>query len=313
LTNCLFKENVDFRNSTFEGNVSFKESIFKSKTRFHCSIFNKSVNFQNTTFMNLVDFYLSTFNDTQKFYLTDFLDVTIFSNVTFNKQVQFLYNKISEKTFVSFENAVFNQSFDISRSNFWCRLQVWGIRTKVIPNEFWLYETNKIKKVDVELTSNSLKSIRESYRRIKQEFRNNNNNIEALRFQEYEMVLYEKELKYEEQRKTDDRIVLWLNKWSNNFGTSWVRGLKFTFIITLIFYLIFLLTISNQLYFKFDIEGIGNWLKSFFEFLNITTWNYKPFGIENYTWGYIVLFIGRMFISYGYYQTIQAFRKYGKN
>lgn len=29
--------------------------------------------------------------------------------------------------------------------------------------------------------------------------------------------------------------------------------------------------------------------------------------------GYAILFIGRIFIGYGYYQTIQAFRKYGKN
>ena len=28
---------------------------------------------------------------------------------------------------------------------------------------------------------------------------------------------------------------------------------------------------------------------------------------------YLILFIGRIFIGYGYYQTIQAFRKFGKS
>ena len=48
----------------------------------------------------------------------------------------------------------------------------------------------------------------------------------------------------------------------------------------------------------------------------------KPFDDENENslfseskdwFFYLILFIGRIFIGYGYYQTIQAFRKYGKS
>jgi hypothetical protein len=57
-------------------------------------------------------------------------------------------------------------------------------------------------------------------------------------------------------------------------------------------------------------------IKYFLQFLNIAKWGYSPFGIDiqkSYPEGYIILFIGRIFIGYGYYQTIQAFRKFGKN
>lgn len=311
--NCNFELNVNFKNSEFIESVNFKNSKFKSKTRFHFSVFHKYCNFENTTFVKLVDFYSCEFRDTQQFHLTDFLDITIFSKVIFYGQVQFIYNKITEKTYISFENAIFKESFDISRANFWGPMQVWGIETKVFPDFSWLYETDNIKKHNIKQSSVSLKCIRESYRRIKQEFRKDNNNIEALRFQEYEMMLYEKELKLQEKRKKEDVIVLFFNKCSNKFGTSWSRGLGFTLFVTLIFYLLFLLSIADNLSLSLNWIGIGNFLKYFLQFLNVAIWNYAPFGIEDYILGYIILFVGRIFIGYGYYQTIQAFRKYGKN
>ncbi|WP_162419523.1 pentapeptide repeat-containing protein [Cyclobacterium roseum] len=313
-SNCTFNMNVDFRNCNFYVETSFKKSEFISKCRFHFSNFETPINFENTTFNNLVDFYHSDFKETQSFFLTDFLNISIFSNVTFHRQVQFLYNKVGEKTFISFENATFKKSLDISRSNFWCRLQVWGVITPVIPEEQWLYETDNINQTAISTNLVALKRIRESYRIIKQELRGEGNNIEALKYHEYEMEVYSKELKSRtETRKTGDLIILWFNKWSNNFGTSWSRALAFTLITTFIFYSIFLLSISDELIFAFSLESIGNTIKYFIQFLNVTSWDFKPFGISDFIWGYVILYIGRLFIGFGYYQTIQAFRKYGKN
>ena len=56
-------------------------------------------------------------------------------------------------------------------------------------------------------------------------------------------------------------------------------------------------------------ENIRHW----FGFVNVTNWDYKPFGVKKYGFSYIPLFIGRIFIAYGIYQTIQAFRKFSKN
>lgn len=124
------------------------------------------------------------------------------------------------------------------------------------------------------------------------------------------MAMFEKEI--ENKKNSENCILIWLNKKSNNFGTSWINGVCFTLFITLIFYLLFLTTFSSDLYFECSWGAFAVTLKHFFEFLNIAKWDIKPFGIENYSWGYIVLFLGRLFIAYGYYQTVQAFRKYGR-
>ena len=311
---CHFEMNADFKDSTFNGDVNFDQTFFENKTRFHYSEFHNCASFENTKFNALVDFFKAEFFKSQRFHLTDFNDIAIFSNVTFNGPVQFLYNKINTKTFISFENANFKQSLDLSRANFWCRLQVWSIEIKM-PIDLSFYYPKEKYFEEFEKKLIALKSIRESYRRIKQEFRNDHNNIEAIRFQEYEMTVYKNELKIRSNKiknKCQDKITLWFNKWSNKFGTRWDRGIAFTVIATIIFYSFFLILISDSLCFDFSNEGFGNLFKYFFQFLNIASWTYEPFGI-NYTWAYIALFIGRIFIGYGYYQIIQAFRKYGKN
>ncbi|MDO5105100.1 pentapeptide repeat-containing protein [Capnocytophaga sp.] len=111
-----------------------------------------------------------------------------------------------------------------------------------------------------------------------------------------------------------DRVLLWFNKNSNDFGTNWMVGVNFTFIVGLITYLLILIPISHKLKPNFEPEGIGLFLRYYGELLNPLKWNdIKPFEQELGSWQYIIAFIGRIFIGYGYYQTIQAFRKYGKS
>jgi hypothetical protein len=313
LENCIFTKNVNFKDCDFIKDVSFDESKFNEKIRFHRTHFRGNTSFNNTSFNKLVDFYWAIFYKTQQFHLTDFLGYAIFSNVTFKHQVQFLYNKSSNATFISFENTDFQQSFDISRSNFRCNIHTYGMKTNVFPSELWLYENENTEIVETPQTIKNLKHLRESYRRIKQEFRNIHNQIEALKFQNYEMRVYEKELWLDKSNKKNDLIILTFNKYSNNFGKSWFTGLVFTLIITFIFYTLFLVSIEDRLIINLSSEGFGNYFRFFFQFLNITSWDYKPFGVENYIWGYSILFIGRIFIGYGYFQTIQAFRKHSKN
>ncbi|MCP4336273.1 MAG: hypothetical protein GY679_00265 [Mycoplasma sp.] len=85
--------------------------------------------------------------------------------------------------------------------------------------------------------------------------------------------------------------------------------------ITFVFFQLLLIYLKIEYAVKFDFTqtAVVDTFKIFFQFLNITNWDYKPFGIEDNGIVYIILFIGRIFIGYGYYQTIQAFRKYGKN
>jgi len=315
---CTFDGTTDFIGATFKNEVTFEKTKFLSNIRFISSEFKEFVNFENTVFEKLVDFYGAIFEKHQPFYRTDFLDKAMFAHVQFKGQVQFLYNKVSPNTIISFENATFHQSLDISRSNFWCKVQFWRIEiNSIIPSEFWLYENDMIEDTSTKNKKKALIKIRESYRRIKQEFNQEGNNIEALKFHEYEMHVYKEEASISKDKiKWEDRTTLLFNECSNNFGSSWLRGLWFTTKVSLLFYTIFLLMlcIFNELHFNLSWTSASDTLKYFIQFLNITVWEYKPFGLTTYNGlGYLVFFIGRIFIGYGYYQTIQAFRKYKSN
>ena len=113
--------------------------------------------------------------------------------------------------------------------------------------------------------------------------------------------------------KKNEKILLWFNKNSNNFGTNWFIGLNVTTLVALITYVVISLLSSNVIL-QFDAEGVGNFLKGLVKIINVTEWSDITFLEQELTnWQYIFLFIGRIFIGYGYYQTIQAFRKFGKS
>lgn len=317
---CVFDEDVSFKAASFNGKTSFEDSKFNSKVRFHWAKFKVSTTFRNTVFEDLVDFYCATFEKTQQFHLTDFLSIAIFSNVIFEKQVQFLYNKVNNNTIISFESSNFKQSLDLSRSNFWCKLNFWASRINPSPDELWLYETDEVEEKKLSSDVNALKRLRESFRIIKYQFRKEGNNIEAINFHKVEMELYRQELNTKPKKKKENatRFSLWLNKISNNFGTSWFKGIIFTLLTSLLFYCIFLITLfsSSKIQPKYTSKALEQTLTHWLEFLNITKWNFKYFDVELSDLGffsYLVLFISRIFIGYGYYQIVQAFRKYGKN
>lgn len=312
-------DEIKYSNCTFNFKIDLSNYVFKTKVRFHNCIFEKEVVCKNTTFNELVDFYQSTFKTNQIFHLTDFLDISIFSETTFEKGVIFRHNKISNKTYISFEKARFKNGLDISNSNFWCTLQVYGINVDPFsPSKDILnfYKKHYVKKGDDddELNKNMYLGIRESFRRIKQEFRKNENHINALDFHAHEMTVFKKELFHQDgMKKKKNQIILYLNSASNDFGKSWVKGVYFTFVVGVSFYMVPSVYYFCTKQIVFDINSVAENLNDFINYFHPLKWmSYKPYGITNHLM-LLILYMGKIFIGYGYYQTIQAFRKYGKN
>ena len=111
-----------------------------------------------------------------------------------------------------------------------------------------------------------------------------------------------------------DKIILWFNKNSNEFDTNWVVGVNFSLLVGTLAYLIVLL--SMFIFTDLTIDNINSsiFLTSLVDVFNITKWdNLEIIGVKLKGFSYLLLFIGRIFIGYGYYQTIQAFRKFGKS
>lgn len=181
------------------------------------------------------------------------------------------------------------------------------------------------------LDSEIKKSNRETWRIIKHEFIRQNNKIESLNYHALEMMEYEKELFgakkklrfalfrlirdfYQVFKKGNrtNKFVIFINRLSNGFNLLPFRGVAFTLISTLIFYLIFIYVaiIENNIELDYSLKYIGVNFRQALQFLNITDWKYYPFNLK-YDWAYGVLFLGRIIVGYGIYQTVQAFRKFG--
>ncbi|MCW3787232.1 pentapeptide repeat-containing protein [Plebeiibacterium sediminum] len=315
-----FKNRVVFSYASFNDIENFNNVSFAGKAEFYQVKFNKVSKLSNVQFHKLVDFNNSEFNSDILFHRIDFLDRSYFSGSSFNKQVSFLHCRVNSDTVLDFESVAFKNSLDISRANFACITNFWNIKLEeknVIPSNFNLYSNDDIIE-DVQLQPNNnirketLQKIRESYRIIKNSLRESGNEINALKFKGYEMAVYEKELEKGEKGKT----ILFFSKWSNNHGLSWGRGVLFTLFFTTITLYLFMLFSNKMIIWDWSKEAREQTLGAFVQFLNITNWNFNPWGIDlksDYPIGYMILFVGRIFIGYGYYQTVSAFRRFGKN
>ena len=81
-----------------------------------------------------------------------------------------------------------------------------------------------------------LKYQRDAFRQLKAASISNGNNIDALGFYRNEMHLYFKELRLNGGQKWYDFTLIFLNRWSSDFGQNWVLPLFWLFVFNGIFY-----------------------------------------------------------------------------
>lgn len=160
--------------------------------------------------------------------------------------------------------------------------------------------------IEVENTTISNVKDRKTARILKDSAFKCGNNIDALKYRAKEMDLYKSE-----SIPLSESILLKLNTWSNNNGLSWIRGILFTLSVWIIFFSSYVM-IHN---------GVGNtfiWTNPTFLKLSIEyLWLFNGLGgtidKELASWCEIIPFVfGKIFIGYGIFQTISAFRKHGK-
>jgi len=116
------------------------------------------------------------------------------------------------------------------------------------------------------------------------------------------------------------KINLWLNLVSNDFGRDWVRGSVFSFTVGLIFFCCLLVS-TDRFSIGFpsvSLDLLPAYLKfmnpfRFFELKDIFSNTAHENNIKLSRYSYLADFVGRIFIAYGFYQTIQAFRRFGRS
>lgn len=105
---------------------------------------------------------------------------------------------------------------------------------------------------------------------------------------------------------------LGLNWLSNDFGRNWLRGVFFSFSVGVIFFVLILMSSCAF----FCIPKIQeNLVSTFLMFMNPLRFIdlerlFSELKLNN--WSYLWDFLGRIAVAYGYYQTIQAFRRFGR-
>ena len=152
----------------------------------------------------------------------------------------------------------------------------------------------------------------ENYRQLRIAMESQGNRKEALHYKSLEMDCLRKELPF-----GWDKVLLFLNFLSNKHGLSWTRGVLFTILSALFFFLLYENTLQNpHFYWTFDSslliskDAFFNGTRYFLKYLS----SFPSLRFEQDTDSAAANFItvfARIFIGYGIFQTISAFRKFG--
>jgi uncharacterized protein YjbI with pentapeptide repeats len=312
-----FEVQLIFQNNCHFNHLDFSEANFKKKIRFYECRFKGKCNFENTKFQDLADFWKSTFYKSTAFYRTDFLDTTVFSACTFNENVLFTYSLFKDK--IIFRGAIFKKGLDLSLSLNSGEYSFFNITL----NNYVSKKHNNEDEYTQMLGDCEIPTInkKETFRIIKQHFQSNGDDLEYVKYLKlekkpiYEIVTQNlKETKLSEfwnyLHHSFDLLSLGLNRISNNHRNSYLLGIVFTVMVGLFFFSLSLLSLPD-----FTIEWEpSNWekmdlWKDYLSFMN-PTHDIKLFNHYCPTeWTYFWQTWGRIFVGYGIYQTVQAFRK----
>jgi uncharacterized protein YjbI with pentapeptide repeats len=344
--NCKFE--AEFKSRGSLGNITFIESEIsninfedgnfgseeekndkKGKVRFrNCHLFQ--TNFRNTTFNSIVDFWSSTFHNPVTFYKTDFIEVVVFSAVNFKENVLFTYTLIEKLMILRGTNP--EKGFDLSLAIISGRLSVFNFHFDDFKSygKIYKYINEALREQNISYQRAyediyekavsqkhliPIENKRETYRILKNQLESQKNFIDSIPFRvmENKTLLKESFKKlwhgHKISRSISNIIVLSLNAISNRFGSSYITGIIFTLSVATLFFNLALSHIGDYVF----TANIGDWeWRYFVQFINPThRFDYmKLVDVNPRQWFFIWDFLGRIFIGYGIYQTIQAFRKY---
>lgn len=332
LNDCVFKgkvqifgreKNLTFENCEFHSEIDASESRINGKIRFMSCVFLGPTNFRNTKFKDLADFWRSTFQQKTVFYKTDFLGTTVFSATVFEKNVLFTYTLFEKQ--ILFRGTKIREGIDLSTAIITGSVGTFGL-------SLWDFKAKNGKLTDEEFETAvsetgdiPIKNKRETFRILKQANIQQNNVIESLPYQALEKKTLLTELLdslkkpntfKEWWRSFWDLIVLGLNWTSNSFGRAPMQGILFTICVgAIFFYLSITQTAKYEMASTLSWKIIENEIPNFFRFL-LPTHGTDYLDTEYYlkdklsNWYYVWDILGRIFVGFGIYQTIQAFRKF---
>jgi putative membrane protein len=328
-----FYKPQQFHFTDFLDRAIFSNTEFNEEVQFlHCKVDNSYVRFESATFKKGLDISRSNFNDKVNFWNIEIEksgEQYIFNNP---KSVKYANDfEVQDKTPTIYKQ--FRETYRIIKDNFYRQ------NNKIEGSEFYIKEMSVYQR---ELLKKSV------YNRLKclKDLANTPSSIKdfitkkvIITFIIIIYLFFVSTIAYKTKSVPfiltllltpfllfclfylKDIILLLFNRFSNYFGTDWVRGVVFTMMIGSLFS--FFLLVQNYNLWYINIYDINAWIQSIgFLIRIINVVDMKPFEengnslvklVDNNDTNNIILFIGRIFVTYGVYQTIQAFRKFGKS
>lgn len=371
-TDSIFRGVFIARNLTIIDDQTNDNHAFKSYITFAGAEFHKEFDFSNNNIARDISFGGTKFYEKCNFEKCNFRNNAIFDETEINGNLLFSLilddNERKEINWNTINNISFNRANIFGRIDFEkCRIAKLNMNFTVIKagGIFRIYEShvtyldltslNNNGVLMLEDNQNNLEEItlksaintgvieiertviqkindRISARLLKDSALKNGNTIDALEYRKAEMKLYKNDENLQEKRGST--FLLWLNEKSNEHGTNWIRGVKFTFICWIGFYLLFLIIsriddiiafqthrdiawiflkdVSNGVSYLWSLDFSGTLSRWINEFVLSGVWWLIILKIIQLALGIIVYCLGKIAIAYGIYQTIVAFRKYGK-
>jgi hypothetical protein len=316
--------NFDFENNTLEkkeetshsNSSSFMNSSFKN-FHFHDNNIKASLLFYKISLpkSQVHDMFFNCVFNSILFTYVDFGSKTIFMQCTFNESVFFIKCGNIYQSIFSLPESTFKKKVEFSESEFNSIKLVNTVFEDSVSFENVSCKTIKIDQTVFEKATffddfkvlNPESCSRKSLRIVKQQLQKADNRIDYNRFKIYELDAFKRELHNKEWK---DKFILWLNDISSKHGTDWFQGIKFTVIIGFLFYSLYFSLYFYDYDFEFSGESVNRFFTGYFKYL-IPSYK-SPFGdsaLSN-VFQIITFILGKIFIGYGIYQTIQSFRKF---
>lgn len=324
ITNCTFNKRVEIscdvertltlNNCTFMEEMCLDNIVVKGNARLQANDFRAKTSFNNSKFEKLADFWNSTFWQPTIFFKTDFNGIAVFSIVTFHENVLFTYTLIGDQLLLRGTRC--NKGLDLSQSIVKGGINPFSLLVKGVASESpeddeefedWISSFGRI----------PIKNQRETFRILKKHLQDSGNSIDAFMYWKKEITNFSKEISLMPWKNNvgyilENRIILTLNKLSNNHNSSWLLGVVFTVATGSVFFILAFVN-TEAIYFACkmpDSKTLDTYIMLFINSLSpVHKLDYLDF-YKPTTWTYIFDYIGRIFVGYGIYQTIKAFRRF---
>ena len=314
-TNCHFQDAV-FSEAIFGDTALFDEAHFYNATEYYNTLYHKTANYKKSSFHGIVGFNEIHAKGNIDFEEAEFNGGGTFIEAVFDKRACF--KRLNVVGGFDFFSATFKSEAVFDDSDFTSRDSNRGLLSLRSSKFEGLLDMSRCTIDNLDLVGTRIQSglflgsnirsdNRETYRIIKDSYEKANNRVEALHYHALEMNM----LLGETKPFSKDWWILSLNKWSSNHGTDWRRGVLFTLTVALLFFSAYMFFRGSRL--CFEIVCIDRFLSQYFAFIfPIRELKTEMIDLDKGgAWAMILSdLLGRIFIGFGIYQTITAFRKF---